>query len=60
MALSDVFKYISKFRHDGHQVGRKVGDMLEVLTFAAIAGDPNLKNLLVIEPKLYGFSGNGV
>jgi len=57
--LSDVFKYISYFRQSGHQVGRKVGDMLEVLTFAAIAVDDKLMARLNVEPKLYGFSGAG-
>lgn len=57
--LSDTFKYISHFRHTGHQVGRKVGDMLEVLTYAAIARDHNMLSRLQVEPKLYGFSGAG-
>lgn len=57
--LSDVFKYISHFRHAGHQIGRKVGDMLEVLTYAAIAQDPDLCSRLNVEPKLYGFSDAG-
>jgi hypothetical protein len=58
-SLSDVFKYISHFRHAGHQVGRKVGDMLEVLTYAAIARDPQLAARLHVEPKVVGFSGAG-
>jgi hypothetical protein len=57
--LSDVFKYISHFRHAGHQVGRKVGDMLEVLTYAALTADPDLGARLHIEPKLYGFCDAG-
>jgi hypothetical protein len=57
--LSNVFKYISKFRHAGHQVGRKVGDMLEVLTYAAITADADLSKRLHIEPKLYGFTDAG-
>lgn len=57
--LSDTFKYISHFRHAGHQVGRKVGDMLEVLTYAAIARDTEMLSRLQVEPKLYGFSGAG-
>lgn len=57
--LSNVFKYISHFRHDGHQVGRKVGDMLEVLTYAAIARENELYSRLHVEPKLFGFSGAG-
>jgi len=57
--LSNVFKYISHFRHAGHQVGRKVGDMLEVLTYAAIARDDQLLSRLQVEPKLHGFSDAG-
>ena len=57
--LSDVFKYISHFRHAGHQVGRKVGDMLEVLTFSALNLDPDIKPLLHIEPKIYGYTDAG-
>lgn len=58
-SLSDTFKYISHFRHAGHQVGRKVGDMLEVLTYAAIARDTDMLSRLQVEPKLHGFSGAG-
>lgn len=57
--LSDVFKYISHFRHAGHQVGRKVGDMLEVLTYAAIVRERELYSRLHVEPKLFGFSEAG-
>lgn len=57
--LSDVFKYISHFRHAGHQVGRKVGDMLEVLTYASIARDNEILSRLQVEPKLFGFSDAG-
>jgi len=57
--LSDTFKYISHFRHAGHQVGRKVGDMLEVLTYAAIARDDEMLSRLHVEPKLHGFSDAG-
>ncbi|CAN1487507.1 hypothetical protein MCETALH18_00112 [Methylophilaceae bacterium] len=57
--LSDVFKYISHFRHAGHQVGRKVGDMLEVLTYAAIARERDLLSRLHVEPKLMGFCDAG-
>lgn len=57
--LSDIFKFISHYRRAGHQIGRKVGDMLEVITLAAIYLDPNAKARLVLEPKLVGFSGAG-
>lgn len=54
--LSDVFKYISHFRRKGHQIGRKVGDMLEVLTLAAVKRNQGLNARLLIEPYLEGFS----
>lgn len=57
--LSDVFKYISHYRRRGHQIGRKVGDMLEVITLAAVYRDANARQRLVLEPKLVGFSGAG-
>jgi len=57
--LSNTFKYISHFRHAGHQVGRKIGDMLEVLTYAAIARDDSMLSRLHVEPKLHGYSDAG-
>ncbi|MEA3353750.1 MAG: hypothetical protein U9Q33_08055 [Campylobacterota bacterium] len=57
--LSKVFKYISHFRHAGHQVGRKVGDMLEVLTYAAIIRNDALYARLQVEPKIFGYSEAG-
>ena len=57
--LSRVFKYISHSRTAGHQIGRKVGDMLEVLTYAAIANNDELLCRLQVEPKLFGFSEAG-
>jgi hypothetical protein len=55
--LSDIFKHISYYRRRGHQIGRKVGDMLEILTLAAICRNDELERRLVVEPKLEGFSG---
>ena len=57
--LSEIFKYISFYRKDGHQIGRKVGDMLELLTFGALMYDENIKSRLNVEPKLFGFSDAG-
>ena len=57
--LSDTFKYISKFRHDGHQVGRKIGDLLELLTFSALRFDKNIADKIRVEPKLFGYSEAG-
>lgn len=57
--LSDMFKYISHYRRAGHQIGRKVGDMLEVITLAALYLSNEAIKRLTIEPKLIGFSGAG-
>ncbi len=57
--ISDTFKYISHFRKKGHQIGRKIGDMLEILTLAAIYTDNELVKRLRLEPKIEGFSGAG-
>lgn len=57
--LSSIFKYISHYRLNGHQIGRKVGDMLEVLTMGALFKEEELQHRLHIEPKLYGFSSAG-
>lgn len=57
--LSDTFKYISEFRRAGHQIGRKVGDMLEVLTYAALTRDHDLACRMQVEPKILGFSEAG-
>lgn len=56
LPLSDIFKFISSYRHRGHQIGRKVGDMLEVLTLAALRFDPELSRRLIIEPYIEGAS----
>jgi hypothetical protein len=56
LALSDIFKFISGYRQRGHQIGRKIGDMLEVLTLAAIRHDSELSSRLVIEPYIEGAS----
>ena len=55
--LSDTFKYISHFRKKGHQIGRKIGDMLEVLTLGVISQDKELMSMVILEPKIEGFSG---
>lgn len=57
--LSNVFKYISHFRLGGHQIGRKVGDMLELLTIGAIFKDDDLRIRLHTEPRVMGFSNAG-
>lgn len=55
--ISDVFKHVSYYRRKGHQIGRKVGDMLEVLTMAAMNENHDIRSRMLIEPNLRGFSG---
>ena len=59
MALSDVFKYISKFRSDGHSIGRKIGDLLELIVYSTLITNKKFVNKLHIEPKLFGFCDSG-
>jgi hypothetical protein len=59
MPLSNIFKYISKFRSDGHSIGRKVGDLLELIVYSSLIINEKFKNKLHIEPKLYGFCDSG-
>lgn len=42
MHLSNIFKFTEGLRQDGHQIGRKVGDALELLTFGMIEKDSTL------------------
>jgi len=55
--LSDVFRYIESFRLRGHQIGRKVGDMVEVLTQGMLLRDRELWRRIKSEPKVLGFTG---
>lgn len=41
--ISNVYKYISNYDLKGHQIGRKIGDMLEILTMGAIYNNKNLR-----------------
>jgi hypothetical protein len=54
MYLSDVFKYTQGLGQKGHQIGRKVGDAIELLTLGMINLDNNLLNHLVIEDGVEG------
>ncbi len=54
MYLSNIFKFTEGLRQDGHQIGRKVGDALELLTFAMIEKDINLMKCLVVENGIEG------
>ncbi|MGB4758487.1 MAG: hypothetical protein WBP26_00340 [Candidatus Saccharimonadales bacterium] len=57
--ISDLFKHIEGFNLMGHKIGRKVGDMLELLVMAKIFEDSELASRVVYEPKLVGATGAG-
>lgn len=54
--ISNVYKYISNYDLKGHQIGRKIGDMLEILTMGAIYENDKLKQRLSTEKKIEGYS----
>lgn len=54
MYLSDVFKYTQGLGQKGHQIGRKVGDAIELLTLGMIHKEESLTNFLTIEDGVEG------
>lgn len=54
MHISEIFKFTEGLGQDGHQIGRKVGDALELLTFGMIEQDPQLMEYLVVENGIEG------
>lgn len=54
MYLSDVFKFTQGLGQIGHQIGRKVGDAIELVTLAMIYKEPELSNFLEIEDGVEG------
>jgi hypothetical protein len=54
MYLSDVFKFTQGLGQKGHQIGRKVGDAIELLTLGMINLHPELTKYLVIEDGVEG------
>jgi hypothetical protein len=52
--LSDLFKFVHGFGQKGHQIGRKIGDALELVVLGAINRCPELAKHLVIEPGVEG------
>jgi len=54
MYLSDVFKYTQGLGQKGHQIGRKVGDAIELLTLGMVDLDENLRKFLIIEDGVEG------
>lgn len=57
--ITNLYKCISNYNLMGHQIGRKVGDMLEILTMGVIYQNNDLKNHLDTEGKLEGFTSAG-
>ena len=54
--LSDVYVYIEQFGKKGHQIGRKIGDMLEIVTMGYCYSSPDLLNSMQTELALEGFT----
>ncbi|MEX2410297.1 MAG: hypothetical protein WD607_02810 [Candidatus Paceibacterota bacterium] len=54
MSLSEVFKFTQGLGQKGHQIGRKVGDAIELLTLGMIDLDENLRDYLIIEDGIEG------
>jgi len=57
--LTNIYKYIESYNLVGHQIGRKVGDMLEMLTLGGLFRDDVLRESMEIENKLEGFTTAG-
>ena len=57
--ITSVYKCIATYNLKGHQIGRKIGDMLEILTMGGIYKCPDLVNHLDTEGKLEGFTTAG-
>ena len=57
--ISNLYKCIANYNLMGHQIGRKVGDMLEILTMGVIYQNDELKKHLITEAKLEGFTSAG-
>lgn len=54
--ITNIYKFIESYNLIGHQIGRKVGDMLELLTLGVISKDPELVERMVIEDGLEGYT----
>lgn len=57
--ITNLYKCIANYNLMGHQIGRKVGDMLEILTMGVIYQNNTLKTHLDTEGKLEGFTSAG-
>ena len=54
--ITSVYKCIAAYNLKGHQIGRKIGDMLEILTMGGVYKCTDLVNHLDTEGKLEGFT----
>lgn len=52
--ITNVYKCIAAYNLKGHQIGRKIGDMLELITMAGVYRCDDLKKRLIIECELEG------
>ena len=57
--ITSVYKCIANYNLKGHQIGRKIGDMLEILTMGAVYQNPQLVKRLSTEEKLEGYTTAG-
>lgn len=57
--ITNLYKCIANYNLMGHQIGRKVGDMLEILTMGVIYQNNALKSHLNTEGKLEGYTSAG-
>ncbi|MBS5523415.1 MAG: hypothetical protein KHX56_14235 [Clostridiales bacterium] len=57
--ITNVYKCIANYNLKGHQIGRKIGDMLEILTMGAVYQNPQLVERLSTEEKLEGYTTAG-
>lgn len=57
--ITSVYKCIANYNLKGHQIGRKIGDMLEILTMGAVYQNMQLVERLSTEEKLEGYTTAG-
>lgn len=57
--ITNLYKCIANYNLMGHQIGRKVGDMLEILTMGVVYQNSTLRTHLDTEGKLEGFTSAG-
>ena len=57
--ITSVYKCISDYNLKGHKIGRKVGDMLEILIMGAVYQNTDLLKRLSVEEKLEGYTTAG-